>query len=197
VVPNTADIVTGIEVQLFGDFDVNFNTGTLGVFFTNAQDVKDPFVDSMGMVTSFSTTEIRAITPTRPAPGDFNVYVGAYQGLDYMTSNMLDFSFTFAGLAIHSADINSNNIIDLTELLRVIQFFNLNGFHCQTGTEDGFQPGTGGDISCQPHSSDYNPQNWVINLPELLRLIQLFNVGGYIVCPDANTEDGFCPVIPG
>jgi len=73
----------------------------------------------------------------------------------------------------------------------VIQFFNFGGYHCETGTEDGYAPGYDGDKTCHPHSSDYNPQDWIINLSELLRLIQFFNSGGYHPCPDG--EDGYCP----
>jgi len=47
-----------------------------------------------------------------------------------------------------------------------------------------------------PHASDYNPQNWIISLSELLRLIQFFNSGGYFPCPDAGSEDGYCPGAP-
>ena len=90
----------------------------------------------------------------------------------------------------HTADQDSNNIISLSELLRVIQFFNSGGLHCQAGTEDGYAPGTG-DQSCAAHTSDYNPQDWQIGLSELLRLIQFFNSGGYHACMDG--EDDFCP----
>jgi hypothetical protein len=96
----------------------------------------------------------------------------------------------------HSADQNSDGMINLTELLRVIQFFNIRGFHCVTPpatSEDGYLPGAGGDQSCAPHASDYEPQNWQINLTELLRLIQFFNIRGYHACPGMGTEDGFCP----
>nr|HPO15538.1 Ig-like domain-containing protein [Candidatus Hydrogenedentota bacterium] len=68
----------------------------------------------------------------------------------------------------HTADQNNDYQINLSELLRVIQFFNSNGIHCQTGTEDGFNPGPG-DQTCVPHQSDYSPQDWVIGLSELLR----------------------------
>lgn len=97
------------------------------------------------------------------------------------------------GMEFHSADQNANGQISLSELLRAIQFYNFVGYHCQTGTEDGYAPGPG-DQSCSPHASDYNPQNWLINLSELLRLIQFFNAGGYHACPDAvpPTEDGYC-----
>lgn len=56
---------------------------------------------------------------------------------------------------------------------------------------DGYAPGAGGDISCASHSSDYQEQNWVISLSELLRLIQFYNSLAYHVC--AEGEDGFCP----
>jgi len=92
----------------------------------------------------------------------------------------------------HSADPNGDWQINLSELLRVIQFFNFGEYHCEAGTEDGYDPGPG-DRSCIPHGSDYNPQDWTISLSELLRLIQFFNMSGYHPCPDG--EDGYCPGI--
>ena len=94
----------------------------------------------------------------------------------------------------HSADSNADGVVNLSEVLRVVQFLNSDGYHCaEEGIEDGYAPGEGGR-SCTPHSSDYNPKDWRINLSELLRLIQLFNVGGYYACPDEDppAEDGFC-----
>ena len=94
----------------------------------------------------------------------------------------------------HTADQDQNDLISLTELLRIIQFFNSGGFHCESGTEDGYAPGAAGDTSCAIHQSDYMPQDWKIELSELLRIIQFFNSGGYHACPDAvpATEDGYC-----
>ncbi len=102
----------------------------------------------------------------------------------------------------HSADQDANNIISLSELLRVIQFYNSGGLHCAEppeSTEDGYVPGEDpAQEGCAPHSSDYNPQDWTISLSELLRLIQFYNSGGYHDCPDADppTEDGYCPGLP-
>jgi hypothetical protein len=94
----------------------------------------------------------------------------------------------------HSADRNGDGQINLSELLRVIQLFNYLGYHCDAGTEDGYAPGLDGDHTCNYHASDYNPKDWVINLSELLRLIQFFNMGGYHPCPeDPESEDGYCP----
>ncbi len=92
----------------------------------------------------------------------------------------------------YTLDQACDHVITLSALLRVIQFFNSNGFHCQPGTEDGYAPGPG-DVSCLIHDSDYNPQDWHISLSELLRVIQFFNFGGYHYCPEEGTEDGYCP----
>ncbi len=97
----------------------------------------------------------------------------------------------------HSADQNQDGKINLGELLRVIQFFNMQGYHCAVEgeiSEDGYIPGYEGDKNCQPHASDYNPQDWKINLGELLRLIQFFNMNGYYPCEFS--EDGYCPGTP-
>jgi hypothetical protein len=79
----------------------------------------------------------------------------------------------------------------LSELLRVIQFYNSLNYGCEPGTEDGFAPNDL-DHDCAPHASDYTPQDWDISLSELLRLIQFYNIGGYEACPEG--EDGFCTV---
>ena len=48
-------------------------------------------------------------------------------------------------ITYHNADYNSPDwIINLSELLRIIQFYNLNGYYCDPGSEDGFTPGTDG-----------------------------------------------------
>ncbi|HPO15035.1 MAG TPA: hypothetical protein PLI09_16450, partial [Candidatus Hydrogenedentes bacterium] len=93
-------------------------------------------------------------------------------------------------ITCHTADQDCNGLVNLSELLRVIQFFNSGGLHCAEGTEDGYAPGPG-DTACTPHASDYNAQDWLINLSELLRIIQFFNSGGYHACE--GSEDGYCP----
>lgn len=90
----------------------------------------------------------------------------------------------------HSADTNSDSKISLSEYLRVVQFYNSGGYHCQAGTEDGYAPGPG-STSCTKHNSDYNPGNWVISMSELLRLSQFYNAGGYH--KQSGTEDGYAP----
>lgn len=90
----------------------------------------------------------------------------------------------------YTADTNQDRAIGLSELLRVIQFYNTGTFHCQAGTEDGYDPGPG-DTSCAPYDADYNTQNWVISLSELLRAIQFYQLLSYhLAC---GTEDGYAP----
>jgi hypothetical protein len=98
--------------------------------------------------------------------------------------------------APHSADLNGDGVINLSELLRVIQFYNMGGYQCvipPATSEDGYLPGSGDDYACPPHASDYHPQDWQINLSEILRLIQFFNMSAYHACPGLDTEDGYCP----
>jgi hypothetical protein len=98
---------------------------------------------------------------------------------------------------VHSADWKDgpDGYIDLSELLRMIQFFNSGGFHCaQAGdvSDEGYMPGPDETAwACVPHCGDYNPQDWEISLSELLRVIQFFNSDGYHLC--VGSEDGFCP----
>ncbi len=94
----------------------------------------------------------------------------------------------------HSADQDADNAIALSELLRIIQFYNSGGYQVSpipAETEDGYMPGSGARQSTCPHCSDYAPADWAINLSELLRLIQFYNSDGYHPC--AEGEDGYCP----
>lgn len=93
----------------------------------------------------------------------------------------------------HAADIDGSESIKLQELLRVIQFFNIGGYHCDgsVSSPDGYAAGLEGDHTCTPHTTDFQQVNWRISLPEMLRLIQLFHFpGGFYPCETA--PDGFC-----
>ena len=102
--------------------------------------------------------------------------------------------FVSAESQFHTADQDQDNKLSLSELLRIIQFYNGGGLQCATGTEDGYTIGQG-NIACTPHASDYNPQDWFISLTELLRVIQFYNLNGYYRCEE-ETEDGFCGGTP-
>jgi len=94
----------------------------------------------------------------------------------------------------HAGDTNADGALDLSELLRVILFYNVDRFGCAVpanSTEDGYDPG-GTTQDCPPHSADYLPApDWRFSLSELLRVIQFFQIGGVDAC--AESEDGFCP----
>ncbi|MBI1317666.1 MAG: hypothetical protein GC168_01800 [Candidatus Hydrogenedens sp.] len=94
---------------------------------------------------------------------------------------------------VSSADINGNYLIELNELLRIIQLFNAGEYFCDSASDDGFsviELVPGASRPCAQHTSDYNPADWSIELTELLRVVQFFNLGGYTPC--AESEDGFC-----
>ncbi|WP_320178438.1 hypothetical protein [Roseovarius pacificus] len=107
------------------------------------------------------------------------------------------YTLRYRAIPPHTADQNRDGHITLTELLRVIQFYNVGGLHCApspVSTEDGYAPGAGGDSGCEAHASDYaGGADWHIALSEVLRVIQFFNAGGVTACPFEDTEDGYCP----
>jgi len=94
-----------------------------------------------------------------------------------------------------SADTNGDFILQLTEMLRLIQFYNAGQYSCAENagvTEDGFALTAPLNVpNCVLHSIDRDG-NKVVTLSELLRGIQLFNLGGYTWCPGTGSEDGFC-----
>ena len=85
--------------------------------------------------------------------------------------------------------MDGNRQIALNELRRVGQLFQGGGYHCDDSTIDGYAPGAGA-ITCSAHSSDYELQDWNIDLREMLRFVQLYNSDSYEVCLEG--EDGFC-----
>lgn len=95
---------------------------------------------------------------------------------------------------VHTTDINRDFVISLSELLRVIQFYNFGGYTCAApgeDTEDGYKPSLG-ISACAYHDLDYKVRDWKIDLSELLRAIQFYNAGAFHWCPKEYTEDGFC-----
>jgi len=91
----------------------------------------------------------------------------------------------------HTADTDHDWRISLRELLRVIQLYNSGGYQCAVDTEDGYAPGLAQVGACLlTHLADTSG-DWIIDLPELLRVIQLYNSeSGHYYVSD-KTEDGF------
>ena len=98
--------------------------------------------------------------------------------------------------AVHTIDQNADGVVALNELLRVIQLYNALRYGCMGGTEDGFEPG-GLNEGCKNHDADYLAADFSIELSELLRQVQFFNLENYYYCPDEvpSTEDEFCSSI--
>ena len=167
------------------------------------------FPNLAGMARTLAN-EVSAADPGGPGEVDFErastlipaLDLDTYEAWDTNEDGMLSRRELIVGAgggdALQTGDQDADLKIDLSELLRVIQFFNSGGYHCAasiTATEDGYFAGPGGALDCFPHNSDYNPQDWLIDLSELLRVIQFYNSLGYHFCPDLLTEDGFCPGI--
>jgi Ca2+-binding EF-hand superfamily protein len=98
---------------------------------------------------------------------------------------------------LHRADINADLKISLSEVLRLVQFHNAGAYACVLASEDGYEPDVlkGGLLNCSLHTADTDA-NSSISLSELMRVIQLYNAGGYFDC-EQETEDGFCLGIAG
>ena len=147
----------------------DFEAGTTGVTVTCTDNPDD---------TTFYTTGGLSGT------GLFSLDVPLIDGAIYLSTSAVTDPPVY-----HSADTNQNDVIDVEELLRVIQLYHAQAYHCAE-TADGFAVGVG-DQACTPHDSDYlNEPDWRISLTELLRLVQLYRVGGYETCETG--EDGFC-----
>jgi hypothetical protein len=132
------------------------------------------------------------------APGDAGVYSTIFTGPGPANTSQCGVAPETGDLAIHSADTTGDGAVDLSELLRVIQLYNSLGYQCAANpgaTEDGFMPGAGPNHLCRPHNADYDGAgpDWKLSLTELLRVIQIYNVGAYSYCPGSGTEDGYCP----
>ncbi|MFM1920860.1 MAG: hypothetical protein RLZZ303_2494 [Candidatus Hydrogenedentota bacterium] len=91
----------------------------------------------------------------------------------------------------HSADTTRDWSLSLSELLRVVQLFNVGSYGCAEVSEsnlDGYAAGASSGI-CPYHHADYLAPRWKLTLEELLRVIQLYNAGGFGV--DCGSEDGY------
>ena len=93
----------------------------------------------------------------------------------------------------HSADTNGNSRIDLGEVVRAIQLYHV-PFGCGPNpgsTEDGYAVDSS-VYDCLRWAPGDPDTGWQLTLEEVMRVIQLYNAGGYAWCGE--TEDGFCPV---
>jgi hypothetical protein len=136
--------------------------------------------------------------------GDFAVGDGrcrcAARGFNTVPNRPADLGFRVVADVVpalfHSSDWDQSGTIVLSELLRVVQFYNTGGLHCpdaELDNDDGYAAGANEAAQdCGGHASDYAPRDWRIELGELLRTIAFYNSDGYALCPDG--EDGYCPL---
>jgi hypothetical protein len=125
----------------------------------------------------------------------------------YVRTAELNYWVTRLGFPVmmHAADANGDFRFGLSELLRIVQFYNIGGLGCgelEDFADDGFQadadrpstPWCTASHGAGPHGSDFDG-DYRISLQELLRAIQLFN-GKYLInanyAPCAGTEDYHC-----
>lgn len=101
----------------------------------------------------------------------------------------ITYTVPVASDATHSADTSGDGALSLSEVLRVIQFYNAAAHHCGN-SEDGYLPGIGDDISCGRHDTDFQQPAWRITLSEVLRAVQLYSAGRHYRCLES--EDGWC-----
>ncbi len=92
----------------------------------------------------------------------------------------------------HTTDSNDSWTVELGEVLRTIQMYNIGAYHCADGTEDGYAPGVGDD-SCLVQDADQLNPDWRLDLAELLRIIQFYNAEDSAYLVGEGTEDGFLP----
>jgi len=101
----------------------------------------------------------------------------------------------------HSADYSPKDFkINLSELLRVIELYNLKCYYYNENSDDGYSAGVDNQntrIQHKFHDSDFPHEgiksDWKIDTYELMRIFQFYNAGYYKV--DKNGEDGFNPVL--
>lgn len=192
-----------------GDNIFSFGEDETGEVYMCARSTITRIVDARvnvaaGLLGDFAALDANGdgvIDPTEAASADVNASTMAFVDADgddrLQVSELL---FKTGSTGVHSADTGGDRTISLAELLRVIQFFNVGGYSCAANaasTEDGYiaesRSGTR-DLACFPHASDHLVANGQIDLPEVLRAIQLYNSSRYSFCPGSGTEDGFCPL---
>ena len=104
-----------------------------------------------------------------------------------------DSCLNFPSYGAHTADRDCDGSFRLSELLRVVQLFNALQYHCELGTEDSYEVGPGNTGACVRHAADFDETPFRLSLSELLRAVQLFNVGSFAPCAtQKDGDEGFC-----
>jgi hypothetical protein len=88
----------------------------------------------------------------------------------------------------HSADCNTNWVIETTEANRVLAYWRAQAYQLDANSCDGYAPGAGG-IFGPLHSADYRSSWWVIDGTEVNRVLAYWRAGCYK--RDAAGLDGY------
>ncbi|QTA93243.1 InlB B-repeat-containing protein [Desulfonema magnum] len=209
---NTSFSYTFDEIATDHTFDVRFDK----MYTITASAGKNGTIDPAGEIMvadgdslTFTVTpdedyEVKMVTVDG---AEVELTDGAYtiESIDAAHTIVASFEHKDARIVLNGGDYDYDFMIIFDELLRVIQLYNADGYHCDETGVDGFAPDEQGvsydaltDYNCKPHGSDYddpemgNTQDWTIDFYELLRAIQFYNTeDGYHV--DETTPDGFAP----
>ncbi|MBI1319774.1 MAG: hypothetical protein GC168_12630 [Candidatus Hydrogenedens sp.] len=145
---------------------------------------------------AFEGDTIHAVAVTWPRSGETDVFADTAQPDTTFDIEVPEEEFpTPSDPDYHSADYREpRNVITLSEVLRLVQLFHFGSYAAaEVGTEDGYLTGgTEAEPEGVPHDADYDPEDWQLELNELLRVIQFFNADGYL--RDATQPDGFLPI---
>lgn len=149
----------------------------------------------LGKNTSIYTIIGRSIFTVAPAlpPGTYDVTIVNGDG-GTATKIAAQWYVGTPSTDFHAGDVDQDFRFSLSEVLRVCQFYNVGGYHCDASSEDGYAPGLDGDRSCAPYPSDTDPQNWQIDLAEVMEIIQFYNLHCYQPCDGA--PGTYCPPDP-
>jgi len=172
--PNPPYLNRDMGIPLFG---FNFNLGGSATCFANAVEYG---------VTAYRGFYMDMAGTVRASPGRDAGVTSPVLG----QVCEIDESFQARGVSLPGparVDSNGDYRVGLSELLALIQFFNVGQYHCREGAE-AYAAGPGvQDCATLEFDAD---TSWSLDLAELLRGIQIFNGGAYFPCPGG--EDGLC-----
>jgi len=97
---------------------------------------------------------------------------------------------SYPSTGAHTGDLDCDQALGLDDILRMIQLYNAGRFRCQAGEDDAYATGIGNTVNCARHDADFETPFFRLSLSELLRALQLFNLGSVLPCGEG--EDGFC-----
>ncbi len=172
------------------------NIYTTRIFLENTNEVS-----ASGLLATFDANDTNEDTLLDTGEIAATAYASQFDALDSNADGFLSVQElqrqTGQRKSVHSADLNADSRLSLSELVRTIQIFRLGRYGCapeSDSTEDGYQ--LSGpynlDVACPHHTADTDgTPDRLLSLAELLRLVQLYNFGALAYCPDGS-EDNFC-----